>query len=95
MIHDIEKVRAHIRLGGRVQGVAFRFYTRDRAYQFGIKGWIKNLADGDVEAVLEGERSSVQQMIGWCKKGPSLAIVERFTVDWQPYTGEFNHFSIR
>ncbi len=87
-------MRAHIRLSGRVQGVAFRYYARDMAHKLGVKGWIRNLDKGDVELVIEGNKFSVQQMIAWCKKGPSLSIVENIQIDWQPYTGEFNEFHI-
>lgn len=90
-----EKVRAHITLSGRVQGVAFRYYARDMAHKFRVGGWIKNLDNGDVESVIEGKKVSVQQMITWCKKGPGLAIVENIEIEWQPYTGEFNEFHIQ
>ena len=88
-------VRAHIRLSGRVQGVAFRYYAINMAHQLGVKGWIRNLYNGDVEAVIEGNQSAVQQMIDWCRKGPSMAVVEKTKVDWQPHTGEYHQFSIR
>jgi len=90
-----EKVRAHIKLSGRVQGVAFRYYARDMAHKLGVGGWIRNLDNGDVESVIEGKKVSVQQMIAWCKKGPGLAIVENIEIDWQAYTAEFNEFHIR
>ncbi len=89
------KVRVHIVLIGRVQGVAFRYYALNIARRLGVKGWIKNLANGDVEVLIEGKKSAVKQMIDCCREGPSLAIVKNIKIDWQPYTGEFNEFQIR
>lgn len=88
-------VRVYIKLSGRVQGVAFRYYARDMAYYYGVKGWIKNLENGEVEAVIEGSKAAVKKMIFWCKKGPALAIVENIEIDWQDYSGEFNDFNIQ
>lgn len=90
-----EKVGVHIRVSGRVQGVAYRYYARNIAEQLGIKGWIKNLINGDVELMVEGSQKTVKQMIEWCKEGPRLAIVENIEVDWLPYSGKFNHFYIK
>ncbi|MBN2395751.1 MAG: acylphosphatase [Candidatus Atribacteria bacterium] len=94
MDDEDEMVRAILKLSGRVQGVAFRYYARNKANQLGITGWIRNLDNGDVEAVFEGKNSLVLQMITWCKRGPSLAHVENIDIDWQTYTGEFNQFNI-
>lgn len=92
---DHEKVRAHIILAGRVQGVAFRYYAREVAYRLGVKGWIKNLVSGEVEIVLEGKRKTVEKMIEWCREGPPLAMVESIEINWLPYSGEFNQFQIK
>ena len=90
-----DKVRAQVRLSGRVQGVAFRYYAVRMAHQLGVKGWVRNLYNSDVEAVIEGHQSAVQQMIDWCRKGPSMAVVEDIKIDWQPYTGKYHQFYIR
>ena len=87
-------IKVHIFLYGRVQGVAFRYYTKVMADKLGVKGWIRNLPDGKVEAIIEGDRDKVTRMIEWCKKGPSMAFVEDINIDWLPYTGEFKRFSI-
>jgi acylphosphatase len=92
---DHEKVRAHIILSGRVQGVAFRYYAREVASRLGVKGWIKNLVSGEVEIVLEGKRKEVEKMIEWCREGPPLAMVESIEINWLPYSGEFNQFQIK
>lgn len=69
-------VRTHLWLSGRVQGVAFRYYATIKAKEFGVAGYIKNLGDGRVEVVIQGESESVKRMISWCSKGPPHAIVE-------------------
>lgn len=90
-----EKVRVHIVVSGRVQGVFFRSETQEKAKELGLTGWVKNLAEGRVEAVFEGERDKVEQLVEWAKKGPSGAIVEHLDLVWEEYKGEFNGFEIR
>ncbi|HHE76515.1 MAG TPA: acylphosphatase [Candidatus Parcubacteria bacterium] len=90
-----EMVRRHIFLSGRVQGVFFRENTKNKAKELGIFGWIRNLADGRVEAVFEGKREDVGQIIEWVKKGPPLAKVEKIEVLEQEYQGEFKNFEIK
>ncbi len=65
----------HVRVSGRVQGVFYRAYTQSKASELGIKGWIRNIAGGGVEAVLEGERQKVGELLKFMKNGPSGAIV--------------------
>ena len=92
---SIKKVRAHLLISGRVQGVAFRYYTQDIAQGLGIKGWVRNCGDGRVEIVVEGEEDRVKELIDWCYQGPGSAIVEKVDVEWEKYSGEFNSFGIR
>ncbi len=66
---------ARLLISGRVQGVAFRAYTEREAGSLGVKGWVRNLPDGRVEAHLEGDPSAVEKMIEWCRRGPSHARV--------------------
>ena len=89
------KLRAHVLIKGRVQGVFLRAETRSQAYRLGIVGWVKNRWDGRVEALFEGEEKAVQKMIGWCHKGPPAAIIEDVEIKWEDYKGEFTSFSIR
>ncbi|MDI6820148.1 MAG: acylphosphatase [Candidatus Hodarchaeaceae archaeon] len=89
------KVRAHVYVSGRVQGVFFRYETRDRADGLGVKGWVRNLPDGRVEAVFEGEREMVERMIDFCRRGPVGAKVAGVEVSWESYRGEFQSFDIR
>ena len=88
-------VRAHLFISGRVQGVFFRANMRRVAKEHGVKGWVRNLPDGRVEAVLEGPEDAVKKVIEWAHRGPPLARVERVEVHWEEYKGEFNDFSIR
>lgn len=88
-------VRAHIYVSGLVQGVFFRASMQEVARSLGVRGWVRNLPDGRVEAVLEGEEDKVLKVIEWARKGPPLARVEEVKVEWEEYRGEFRDFSIR
>lgn len=90
----MEQVRAHVLIAGRVQGVSFRAYTRDRARAAGVEGWVRNLPDGRVEAVFEGSRQAVQRLVSWCYSGPTHAQVEKVDVTWEEPTGKEGGFSI-
>ncbi|MEM3395004.1 MAG: acylphosphatase [Nitrososphaerota archaeon] len=87
-------VRAHVFVSGLVQGVFFRMHTKRMADTLNVKGWVRNLRDGRVEAVFEGRDKDVEKMIEWCKKGPSGAIVREVNVTFQEYRGEFKDFRI-
>lgn len=78
-----ELVRAHVHISGRVQGVFFRATTVEHAEKHGVSGWVKNLPDGRVAAVFEGEQEDVERMIEFCHEGPARAQVEDVTVDWE------------
>lgn len=88
------KVKAHVIITGRVQGVYFRGNTRDEAKKYGVNGWVRNLPDGKVEAVFEGEKDAVDKAIEFVKHGPSYAKVTDLEVSWQDYTDEFTDFRI-
>ncbi|RLE04460.1 MAG: acylphosphatase [Candidatus Aminicenantes bacterium] len=88
-------VRLHVYVSGLVQGVFYRDHTRRWADSLGIKGWVRNLPDGRVEAVLEGERDKVEALLQRMEEGPPLARVEKIEVEWEDYQGEFNDFRIR
>jgi acylphosphatase len=92
---NMAQTRAHIFVSGRVQGVFFRQKTRQRAQNFGVKGWVRNLPDGRVEAVFEGEEDAVAMLVDWCRHGPSYAKVENIDVDFEPFVGEFGDFQTR
>lgn len=82
-------------LAGRVQGVAYRYFAEKRAVSLGVTGWVRNLYDGRVEVVAEGERANVELFLEELRKGPRLAQVEDVEVRWEEPTGEFAAFSIR
>ncbi len=86
--------RAHLIIKGRVQGVFFRAFTRDVAISLGLKGWARNLSNGNVETVFEGENGKIGQAIAQCYKGPPASNVIDIDIKWEPYTGEFGIFSI-
>lgn len=89
------KKRAHVYVSGRVQGVFFRATTREEAKDRGVTGWVKNLPDGRVEAVFEGEEEKVQEMIDFCHEGSRAASVSDVEVEWSDYRGEFSNFGVR
>ncbi|WXG40495.1 MAG: acylphosphatase [Candidatus Freyarchaeum deiterrae] len=89
------KVRAHVFVSGRVQGVYFRQHTKDEADRVGVNGWVRNLSDGRVEALIEGEKEKVEEMVQICRRGPPSAQVTDINVAFENYTGEFKNFSIR
>jgi len=86
--------RAHVFISGRVQGVWFRAHTREKAEELGLSGWVRNLHDGRVEAVFEGEDKEVDEMVKWCHRGPPLSRVEKVDVEYEPPKGE-KGFTIR
>jgi len=87
--------RVHVYISGRVQGVFFRAETQRAAKGFNLTGWIRNISDGRVEALFEGEDESVDKMLDWCHIGPPAARVEEVLITEEPYTGEFHDFSIK
>ncbi len=87
--------RLRVTVSGRVQGVAFRASTRRKATQLGVTGWVRNLANGDVEIVVEGEEDQVKQLVSWAKTGPSRARATDLHSQQEEYRGEFDTFSIR
>ncbi len=90
-----EKIRAHVFVSGRVQGVLFRESAKKKAEKLGVSGWMKNLPDSRVEAVFEGDRENVDNMVNWSRKGPIWAKIDDFSVIWDNYQAEFKGFEIR
>lgn len=89
------KIRRHIYISGKVQGVGFRASTRQKAKKLSVKGWVKNLFDGRVEAVIEGEKNSVKKLIDYLYKGPRFATVENVEIHNEEYQGDFESFKIQ
>ena len=88
------KVRAHVYVSGRVQGVFFRSQTADIAQRLGINGWVRNLSDGRVEALFEGEKEQVEEEIKFCRGGPPGAHVQNLDIRWEDWRGEFRDFKV-
>lgn len=88
------EVRAHVHISGRVQGVTFRASTRRKAKELGVKGWVKNLPDGGVEAVFEGPEEAVKELVDWCHDGPRPARVENVEVNWKESKNEYETFQV-
>jgi len=91
---DMTTIRRRALIAGRVQGVAFRAYTRQAARNAGVVGWVQNLPDGRVEAVFEGTAEQVQAMIDWCRHGPSGARVDKIEVIEERPRGDLTEFEI-
>jgi len=87
--------RVHVYISGRVQGVFFRAETQRTAKSFNLAGWVRNMANGRVEAVFEGDDADIDKMFEWCHIGPPAARVEEVLTEEEPYTGEFHDFSIK
>lgn len=88
------KARARVLISGLVQGVFFRSFTKEKADSLGVTGWVKNLPDGRVEAVFEGEKEKILKMLELCEQGPPSARVENIQVFWEEFKGEFGDFRI-
>lgn len=90
-----EILRAHLYISGIVQGVCFRAYTQETAQDLGLTGWVRNLHDGRVEIITEGQKDKIEQFIQWCHKGPPGATVDNVEIEWMNATNEFKDFEIR
>ena len=90
-----KKNRAHVYVYGKVQGVFYRQSTIEKAVELDLKGWVRNLSNGGVEAVFEGDELSVKIMIEWCKEGPPLARVSNIEIEMLPYLDSFEDFSVK
>jgi acylphosphatase len=89
------KVRVRVYVSGRVQGVFFRAETAGLAERLGLAGWVRNLSDGRVEAVFEGEREKVEKAIEFCRRGPPGAHVSDLDLKWEELGDEAHDFIIR
>ena len=82
-----EQIRVRVFVSGRVQGVGYRYSTVNEAQRLGVNGWVRNLPDGRVEAVFEGSRKLVEEIIRWCHKGPTAAVVKDVAVEYEELEG--------
>lgn len=86
--------QAHILISGFVQGVGFRYFIRRNAVELGLKGWVRNTPDNRVEAVFQGSKEDIENMIQLCKNGPFLAEVKNVEVEWEEIDQRFESFEI-
>lgn len=89
------RIRRRLLISGRVQGVCFRHHTRQTAQNNGVTGWVRNLPDGRVEVVLEGEESTVMATVDGCRRGPEWARVDTIDIQEQEIDNDFAGFTIR
>jgi acylphosphatase len=89
------KGSVHLIVHGYVQGVFYRASTRETAVRLGLKGWVRNLPDGNVEALLEGPVEKIHQAIDWCREGPPGARVLKIDEKWMDTPGDHKSFEIR
>ena len=90
-----EFVEAHVIVSGRVQGVWFRGHTRRAALDAGVSGYVRNLPDRRVEAVIQGPRAAVETVVGFMRTGPPGAVVADISVSWRPAADPIDGFDIR
>lgn len=89
-----QRVRAHILISGRVQGVCFRMETERTAVRLDVSGWVRNRPDGTVEAVIEGDSDDIEKMLSWCRQGPPQSRVDHVDVRWEVFSGKYTGFDI-
>jgi len=89
------KVRAHVFVSGMVQGVFFRQEIKQQAEWIGVKGWVRNLNDGRVEAIFEGEDQAVNVLVDYCHRGPYAARVDNVDVIWERFVAEYSNFKVK
>jgi acylphosphatase len=89
------KAQVRLVVDGRVQGVFFRDATAQEARGLGLGGWVRNLPDGRVEIVAEGERRTLEMLLAWAHHGPPAARVTDVEVEWIEYVGKFKGFEVR
>ncbi len=87
--------RVHLRITGLVQGVSYRASAQAEAQRLGVKGWVRNLPDGNVEAMAEAEPEVIEGFLAWCKRGPRSARVKTVHVKDSPIDALFTHFEVR
>ena len=90
-----DKAQVQMVISGRVQGVFFRAAAAEEARGLGLSGWVRNLPDGRVAMVAEGERRNLAMLLAWAHQGPPAARVEEVAVEWSDYEGKLHDFIVR
>jgi acylphosphatase len=92
---DPRMARLRLLVHGRVQGVFFRHSASEEAHALALTGWVRNLANGDVEIVAEGPLRELRILAAWANQGPRMARVDSVDEEWSEHRGEYGNFSIR
>ena len=88
--------RVQIIVYGRAQGISFRYYSKRKALELDVTGWVMNLDNyNKIEFVLEGKDENVDEMVEWCKQGPNYALIKKIDIIEQEYKGKFDGFEVR
>lgn len=87
--------RLHLNITGRVHGVFYRASAQRKALSLGLTGWVRNVPDGSVEVLAEGDEAALSQLMEWCWQGPTAAAVRDVAPTWEEATGEFSDFQVR
>ena len=87
--------RIHLIVSGTVQGVFYRANAKKVASGLGLKGWIRNLQDGNVEVLAEGRKPALDRLIEFCRKGPEGASIDNIEIEWDKFRNEFGSFEVR
>jgi acylphosphatase len=87
-------VRLHALIEGRVQGVGFRYFVLEHANRLGLKGWVRNTYQGNVEVIAEGCRDDLNQFLDLLNQGPRGAFITQVIQEWGSATSEFDHFAV-
>ncbi|HEY2922012.1 MAG TPA: acylphosphatase [Candidatus Binatia bacterium] len=95
MDNSSEFARVRLKIAGRVQGVYFRASALQEAQKLGLTGWVMNCPDGSVEAIAEGARVKLEELIAWCRLGPAGARVTNVDIRWESPAHAFRGFTIK
>lgn len=83
-----------LKIYGEVHGVNFRYRAREAADKLGLRGWVRNTADGSVGLLAQGERANLEKLLAWANRGPKFARVEKLEVTWREATEILQSFEI-
>jgi acylphosphatase len=86
--------QVHIFIKGEVQGVGFRQFVVKNGRKLGLTGWVRNLSDGRVEGLFQGEKKQIETLLSLCRKGPFLSVVESVSEDWTDVTEQIVEFTV-
>jgi acylphosphatase len=87
-------VQLHLFIGGYVQGVGYRAFVKREAERLGLTGWVRNLPDGRVEVIAQGEKKVLEELIKLCLKGPFMAEVEGISLTWEKAEKKYSNFQV-